>query len=166
AGAEYGPAKRWPMERFAEVATKLSEHWPQIEWALFGAPSEKAMGEKLSSLMPAARHRNLVGATTLTGLIEELRSCRLLVTNDTGTMHLAAALGVPTVSIFGSTEPVLTGPVGNHHRVVRHHVPCSPCFKRECPFGHYDCLTGVTVERVVAEVAQELQRKVEILVPA
>jgi heptosyltransferase II len=156
AGAEYGQAKRWPMERFAEVATRLSLRWPQVEWCLFGAPGEKAMGEKLSNLMPQASHRNLVGATGLTELIFQIKSCRLLLTNDTGTMHLAAALGVPTVSIFGSTEPILTGPLGVHHRIVRHHVPCSPCFKRECPFGHYDCMTGVSVERVEAEIMRAL----------
>lgn len=151
AGAEYGPAKRWPLERFAEVVNTVGERQPEIEWQLFGAPGEAAMGEKLSGMI-RARHVNLVGRTNLTGLIAKLRACRMLVTNDTGTMHLAAALGVPTVSIFGSTEPVLTGPLGAHHTIIRHHVPCSPCFKRECPFGHYDCMTGVTVERVVQAV--------------
>jgi len=156
AGAEYGQAKRWSMERYAEVASRLSARWPQMDWSLFGAPGEKKMGEQLSALMPNARHQNLVGATTLTELIAHLRNCRLLVTNDTGTMHLAAALGVPTVSIFGSTEPVLTGPLGSQNRIVRHHVPCSPCFKRECPFGHYQCMTGVTVDKVEAEVIRAL----------
>jgi len=156
AGAEYGQAKRWPAERYAEVASRLSARWPQIEWHLFGAPGEKQLGEQLSSLMPQARHRNLIGATTLTELIAHLRACRLLVTNDTGTMHLAAALGVPTVSIFGSTEPVLTGPLGSHNRIVRHHVPCSPCFKRECPFGDYACMSGVTVDWVEVEVMRAL----------
>ena len=103
-------------------------------------------------MLSGVRHHNLVGKTSLTQLVTSLRECRLLLTNDTGTMHLAAALGVPTVSIFGSTEPVLTGPLGEHHHLVRHHVPCSPCFRRECPFGHYDCMTGVTVERVEAAV--------------
>ncbi len=152
AGAEYGPAKRWPLERFAEVANRLSAQMPNVGWVLVGAPGEKEMGVKLSSMLTQSRHQNLVGQTSLTELIACLRGCRLLLTNDTGTMHLAAALGVPTVSIFGSTEPVLTGPLGANHRVVRHHVPCSPCFARECPFGHYDCMTGVSVERVVGEV--------------
>ena len=156
AGAEYGPAKRWPLERFAEAANKLSVAMPQIEWLLIGAPGEKEMGAKLANMLAQSRHQNLVGQTTLTELITRLRQCRLLLTNDTGTMHLAAALGVPTVSIFGSTEPILTGPLGNHHRIVRHHVPCSPCFLRECAFGHYDCMTGVTVERVVGEVGRTL----------
>lgn len=147
AGAEYGPAKRWPLERFAETANAISTTRPDIEWVLFGAPGEKEMGEKLAALL-TGRHTNLVGKTTLTTLIEALRQCRALLTNDTGTMHLAAALGVPTVSIFGSTEPILTGPLGADHIVIRHHVPCSPCFKRECPFGHYDCMTKIQPAQV------------------
>jgi len=156
AGAEYGPAKKWPLERFAEVANRLFPQPSQVEWQLFGAPGEKAMGEQLSALMTHARHVNHVGRTSLTELIQQLQRCRLLLTNDTGTMHLAAALGVPTVSIFGSTEPVLTGPLGNRHIIVRNHLACSPCFRRECPFGHYECMTGVTVERVAAQVLRAL----------
>lgn len=156
AGAEYGPAKRWPMENFLAVAKQVGAQHPPAEWLLFGAPGEKAMGETMSMQLNGTRHQNLVGKTSLAELIQQLRACRLLLTNDTGTMHLAAALGVPTVSIFASTEPILTGPLGPGHRIVRHHVPCSPCFKRECPFGHYQCMTGVTVERVAAEVERTL----------
>ena len=156
AGAEYGPAKRWPLGNFAGVARQLSARWPELEWRFFGAPGEAAMGEELSSMLQGVKHRNLVGKTNLSQLIQHLKQCRLLLTNDTGTMHLAAALGVPTVSIFGSTEPVLTGPLGSSHHIVRHHVPCSPCFKRECPFGHYDCMKGVTIPRVEAEVIKAL----------
>ena len=156
AGAEYGPAKRWPLDRFAAVIRQMSAQWPHLQWAFFGAPNEKAMGEALSRLVPGSRHTNLVGKTSLTELMAQLRRCRVLLTNDTGTMHLAAALGVPTVSIFGSTEPVLTGPLGSFHRVVRHHVPCSPCFKRECPFGHYACMTGVSPERVAGVLGETL----------
>lgn len=151
AGAEYGPAKRWPLERFAETASGLSAAYPQIEWMLFGAPGEVELGRKLSALL-TGRHINLIGKTSLAELIQQLRQCRALLTNDTGTMHLAAALGVPTVSIFGSTEPVLTGPLGARHIVLRHHVPCSPCFKRECPFGHYECMTGIQPAQVAQAV--------------
>lgn len=157
AGAEYGPAKRWPLERFAEVMNRVTaelsagEGAMELEWVFFGAPGEAAMGEALAGMVQAD-HQNRVGKTRLSELIVELKTCRFLLTNDTGTMHLAAALGVPTVALFGSTEPSLTGPLGNQHRVLRHHVPCSPCFKRECPFGHYDCMNGLTVDRVVAEV--------------
>lgn len=159
AGAEYGPAKRWPLERFAEVANRISEQLSPIvgiEWMLFGAPGESAMGESLSSQIRVT-HQNRVGKTSLEGLISELRTCDLLLTNDTGTMHLAAALGVRTVSIFGSTEPSLTGPLGPQHHILRHHVPCSPCFKRECPMGHYDCMKGITVEQVVGSVVRIYQ---------
>jgi len=152
AGAEYGPAKRWPLERFAEAIKKVAESMPAAEWLLFGGPGEKAMGEELSAAIQGVRHVNLVGQTTLSQLIDQIRTCRLVLTNDTGSMHLAAALGIPTVSIFGSTEPILTGPLGPGHVILRHHVPCSPCFRRECPFGHYDCLKGITPERVEAAV--------------
>ncbi len=151
AGAEYGPAKRWPLERFAAVMNQISAQHPQFRWQLFGAPGEKEMGEKLSSMVNAP-HENLVGRTRLSELSEKLRQCRLLLTNDTGTMHLAAALGVPTVSIFGSTCPVATGPLGEKHTVIRHQVPCAPCFERECPLGHYDCMTGISPEEVAAAV--------------
>jgi lipopolysaccharide heptosyltransferase II len=157
AGAEYGPAKRWPLERFAEVIRQVASLRPEVEWVFFGAPGEAAMGEQLSALVGAARHMNLVGKTKLSELITHLRGCRLLLTNDTGTMHLAAALGTPTVSIFGSTEPVLTGPLGPHHTVVRYHVPCSPCFKRECPFGHYECMMKVTPEQVAEKVVEAIR---------
>ncbi|HEY1083165.1 MAG TPA: lipopolysaccharide heptosyltransferase II [Prosthecobacter sp.] len=156
AGAEYGQAKRWPMDRFAAVMQQISQQHPEAEWTFYGAPGEAAMGEELSRLVGSkVRHTNLVGKTRLSELIAELRSCRMLVTNDTGTMHLAAALGTPTVSIFGSTEPVLTGPLGPQHTVIRHHVPCSPCFKRECPFGHYECMTKVTPEQVAGAVEEK-----------
>lgn len=151
AGAEYGPAKRWPLERFAEVVNHISAKHAQFRWQLFGAPGEKEMGEKLSAMLQAP-HENLVGKTRLAELITKLRQCQLLLTNDTGTMHLAAALGIPTVSIFGSTCPVETGPLGERHTVIQHKVPCSPCFERECPFGHYDCMTKVMPAEVAAAV--------------
>ena len=94
---------------------------------------------------------NRIGQTTLQQLIEELRRCRLLLTNDTGTMHLAALLGVPVVAIFGSTEPRLTGPLGNGHIILRHHVECSPCFLRKCPID-FRCMKAVTADEVARAV--------------
>lgn len=157
AGAEYGPAKRWPLERFAEVVRTVSAENTRLHWLLLGAPKEAEMGEKLSAMLPGVPHDNLVGKTRLSELITTLRGCALLLTNDTGTMHLAAALGVPTVSIFGSTCPVATGPLGDRHLVIQHQVPCSPCFERECPFGHYDCMTRVTVGQVAEAVRSALK---------
>src|SRR5262249_13178962 len=112
-GAEYGPAKRWLPERFAEVATNIAG-----EWVLFGTSRDKECGAQIAAAL-GDRCRNLIGQTNLEQLIEELRRCRLLLTNDTGTMHLATLLGIPVVAVFGSTEPKLTGPAGGGNYVVR-----------------------------------------------
>ncbi|CAN5365774.1 hypothetical protein BH20VER3_BH20VER3_18610 [soil metagenome] len=145
-GAEYGPAKRWLPERFAAVAAVS-----RGEWVLFGTARDAAVGAEIAQAL-GDRCQNLIGQTTLEQLIEELRKCRLLLTNDTGTMHLATLLGVPVVAVFGSTEPSLTGPLGRRHKVVRHQVECSPCFLRECPLD-FRCMKAVSVEEVAALVA-------------
>lgn len=158
AGAEYGPAKRWSLEQFAETARLVQRQRP-VEWTLVGAPAEKELGETLAAQIDGCR--NLVGCTTLAELIEELTGFDALLTNDTGTMHLAAALGVPVVAIFGSTEPRWTGPLGQGHVVIRRHVPCSPCFRRVCPRPHeaYRCFAEIAPEEVAAAVVQVLDRR-------
>lgn len=150
-GAEYGPAKRWMPERFAEVAKTVSERIG-AEWVLFGVGADAEIGEQIATALEG-KCTNLIGKTTLSELIDQLKQCTLLLTNDTGTMHLAAFLGIPTVSIFGSTEPLLTGPLGQGHQIVRHHVECSPCFLRECPLD-FRCMKEITVEEVVRAVLQ------------
>jgi heptosyltransferase-2 len=153
-GAEYGPAKRWLPERFAEVVQAVSSQ-TQARWILFGTSKDGAAGEAISQAL-GDNCVNRIGQTTIEQLIDELRTCRLLLTNDTGTMHLASLLDVPTVAIFGSTEPRLTGPLGNGHIVLRHQVECSPCFLRECPID-FRCMKAVTVEEVVQAVLSVLQ---------
>ena len=148
-GAEYGPTKRWLPERFAEAALLVAAHTP-VEWTIFGTVADAESAEKIASKLGESCV-NRVGKTSLEELISELRECRALLTNDTGTMHLAALLGVPVVAIFGSTEPRLTGPLGDGHRVVRHHVECSPCFLRECPID-FRCMNAVTAEEVANAV--------------
>ena len=155
-GAEYGPAKRWLPERFAGVATAVSAALPDARWSLFGTSADTGAGEIVATAL-GEKCANRIGRTSLEQLIEELAVCRLLLTNDTGTMHLAALLGVPTVSIFGSTEPRKTAPLGQGHAVVRHHVECSPCFLRECPID-FRCMNAVTVEEVTAAVLARLKR--------
>lgn len=145
-GAEYGPAKRWLPERFAEVATQISEKTKR-KWILVGTDKDKALGETIAATL-GDKCVNRIGQTSLEELISELQKCRALLTNDTGTMHLAALLGVPVVAVFGSTEPALTGPIGNGHAIVRHHVECSPCFLRECPID-FRCMKEVTTQQVV-----------------
>lgn len=158
-GAEYGPAKRWLPERFAEVAKNIAAQ-KNMQWVLLGTRRDIDLGQRIANLLD--NHCvNRIGQTTIEQLIEELRECRLLLTNDTGTMHLAALLGVPTVSIFGSTEPLLTGPLGDGHIVLRHHVECSPCFLRECPID-FRCMKAVTVSEVTDAVMSLLARGVYI----
>lgn len=130
-GAEYGPAKRWPAERFAAAMAEFHASTP-AEWVLFGVAGDAEAGRKIVDACPFAVE-NRIARTTLDQLMDELADCDALLTNDTGTMHLAAFLGVPTVAIFGSTEPDLTAPLGDFHQVLRHKVECSPCFLRECP---------------------------------
>ena len=149
-GAEYGAAKCWPAERFAAAAKQVAQAHPEARFALFGTRAETDIGERLAADI-GEQADNLVGKTNLAGLMDELRRCSVLITNDTGTMHLAAFLGVPTVAIFGSTEPAWTGPLGEGHQVLRHHVPCSPCFLRDCALD-FSCMTAITAEQVAQAV--------------
>lgn len=150
-GAEYGPAKRWPAERFASAVQEFNGHSP-ASWVLFGVPGDKAAGDAIANAC-SGTISNRIGQTTLDQLMDELAACDALLTNDTGTMHLAAFLGVPTVAIFGSTEPELTAPLGDFHQILRHKVECSPCFRRECPID-FRCMTRIAP----AEAAAALRR--------
>ncbi|MGE5213353.1 MAG: lipopolysaccharide heptosyltransferase II [Nitrospirota bacterium] len=154
-GAEYGPAKRWLPERFAEAAAKVSAQL-SVQWVLFGTKNDAAIGEQIAAAI-GDDCVNRIGQTTLEQLINELRQCRLLLTNDTGTMHLAGLLGVPVVAVFGSTEPLLTGPLGNGHTILRHHVECSPCFLRECPLD-FRCMKAVGADEVADAVLSLLAK--------
>jgi heptosyltransferase-2 len=153
-GAAYGNAKRWLPERFAETAVRLGNHI-----ALFGSAGERALCDTVGVLASdsGARVYNFAGETTLAQFIELAAACRLFVSNDSGAMHIASALGVPTVTVFGSTDHTTTGPTGPLARIVREPVECSPCLLRECPIDHR-CMTRVTVERVV-QTAQELRKE-------
>lgn len=153
-GAEYGPAKRWPLERYRAVMEAVSANH-DLTWVVVGTAKEATLGEELTSGFPG-NAENLCGRTTLPELIAELKRCHLLLTNDTGTMHLADLLGVPVVAIFGSTEPALTGPTATTsppHRVIRRKVECSPCYLRTCPID-FRCMNEITVG-MVAEAVQE-----------
>ena len=154
-GAEYGPAKRWLPERFAEAAAKITAQ-SSAQWILLGTKNDAAIGEQIAAAI-GDHCVNRIGQTTLDQLIDELRRCSLLLTNDTGTMHLAALLGVPVVAVFGSTEPRLTGPLGNGHTILRHHVECSPCFLRECPID-FRCMKAVSADEVASAVLSMLAK--------
>ena len=153
-GAAYGSAKRWPAEYFAETAQQVARSLG-ASVALFGSAGERALCASVADRMGAVVDvRNLAGETTLAEFIDLTAACRLFLTNDSGGMHVASALGVPTVAMFGSTNDVTTGPTGPLARVVRERVECAPCLKRECPIDHR-CMTRLTPDRV-ARVALEL----------
>ncbi|HXG34990.1 MAG TPA: lipopolysaccharide heptosyltransferase II [Bryobacteraceae bacterium] len=148
-GAAFGGAKRWPAERFAEAAARLAK---LTGWtvAIFGSARERALGETVARTAAGlgARALNLAGTTSLAEFIELAAACRLFLANDSGAMHVASALGVPTVAVFGATDPEATGPAGPSVRVVREPVSCSPCLLRECPIDHR-CMRAVSADLVV-----------------
>jgi heptosyltransferase-2 len=154
-GAAYGTAKRWLPERFAESAAAVAIRIGGAV-ALFGSADERELCESISGEVArrGIRVHNFAGATTLRQFIELAAACRVVLTNDSGAMHIASAAGVPTVAVFGATDHVGTGPTGPLSRVVREPVDCSPCLLRECPIDHR-CMTRISAGRV-AETALEL----------
>ena len=154
-GAEYGPAKRWPVEKFIAAASAIQKRTNCV-WVLFGGKNDQPLNAQIESAIrnPQSAIVNLAGQTSLRELMALLKLCRVLLTNDSGPMHVAAALGTPVVVPFGSTSPELTGPglPGDpRHRLLKSDAPCSPCFLRECPID-FRCLNGISVERVVEAV--------------
>ena len=153
-GAAYGLAKCWHPDRFAELGRRLSERW-RATTLIFGREEERSMADRILKSL-GDRGVDFTGRTHLLQLAALLERCRLLVTNDTGTMHVASAVGTPIVAIFGPTDPVATGPWGNGHVVVKKEVSCSPCFKRVCPTDHR-CMEGITVDEVEEVVDKKLR---------
>jgi heptosyltransferase-2 len=151
-GAEYGSAKRWPAERFVAAARDLRDK-TQCRWVILGGAGDRALAETITSDLARAIGEpplNLAGATSLRELAAVLKICDLVLTNDSGPMHLASAVGAPVTAIFGSTAPELTGPVFSERaQVVRRRTPCAPCFRRECPID-LRCLRGIETEQAVA----------------
>lgn len=153
-GAAYGNAKRWLPERFAESARDLSAALG-AEVVLFGSASERELCGTVAGAIGPRAH-NLAGQTSLREFIDMAAACRIFLTNDSGAMHIASALGIPSVTVFGSTDDVTTGPTGSLARIVREQVDCSPCLLRECPIDHR-CMTRIPASRVT-ETALELLR--------
>ncbi len=155
-GAAYGPAKQWFPDRFAAVATALQESFGAAV-VLLGANSDREVARHIASAM-ARPPINLVGQTDLRTAFALLQQLDLLITNDSGLMHAAAALWTPVLAIFGSTDPFATGPFTPYASVLWHPLPCGPCLQRTCPEGHYRCLELITVADVLAQAEYWLTR--------
>ncbi|MDF0674634.1 MAG: lipopolysaccharide heptosyltransferase II [Nitrospira sp.] len=156
-GSIYGSAKRWLSDRFAEVAKRLVRRLEQTENAhvavvILGAKGEESLGEDIATQL-GGRSAVLSGATTIRELMAVVKRCRLLITNDTGPMHIAAAFTVPVVAVFGPTDWRTTAPYGQERSIVREAVDCAPCLLRECPIDHR-CMTRVSVEKVYEAAIQ------------
>lgn len=156
-GAANSRAKQWPPSSFVETAV-IAASGANASIAIFGTPQERALCEEIAARIQESGIlvRNLAGSTTLSQFVCAIAGCQLLITNDSGGMHVASAAGVPTVAIFGPTIEEETGPLGPHTRVVRHPVECSPCMLKDCPIDHR-CMTRVSPQRVAREASELVQ---------
>ena len=137
-GAEFGPAKRWPASYFAELAQTILAKRPDAQILLLGSPKDRAVCDEITSLVPQAH--NLAGSTALSEAIALISRAAAVVTNDSGLMHIGAALRRPVVAIYGPTDPRHTPPHSELAKVLWLHIECSPCQQRECPLGHQNCM--------------------------
>lgn len=152
-GAEYGPAKQWPLEHFGALACELARLGAQC-W-VFGSEKERALGEAIVTRAGGGA-RNLCGETQLVDVVDLLALARVAVSNDSGLMHAAAAVGLPLVAIYGSSSPDFTPPLSTRASIEYLALECSPCFDRTCHLGHTNCLNRIAPERIVTLARQHL----------
>lgn len=152
-GAEYGPAKRWPAAHFAALAGLLAN--PAHPVWLLGSDKDAMLGDTIAAAS-GGRAINLCGRTTVTQAIDLIADAHAVVSNDSGLMHVAAALDKPLVALYGSSSPGYTPPLSPRAKILYRHLSCSPCFKRTCPLGHFDCLTGLSPASVASAVAETI----------
>ena len=145
-GAEYGPAKQWPIGKYAELAAILSDRGMQV--CVIGSAKETELGEQISK-SGADRIKNLCGQTSLVEAIDLVAMSDWIVTNDSGLMHVACATGRKVIAIYGSSTPAYTPPLSKDAMVIYHKLECSPCFKRNCPLGHTQCLNDISVDEIL-----------------
>lgn len=153
-GAEYGPAKQWPPESFAALAARLAERGARV-WIL-GSAKETALGDSIATAAGSTRVQNLCGRTALVDCVDLLAQSSAAVSNDSGLMHVAAAVGTEVVALYGSSTPDFTPPLTSRASIHYRRLECSPCFARDCPLGHRDCLRGIEVATVAASVEKAL----------
>ncbi len=156
-GAFFGSAKRWFIERYAEVVSRLSKEFKTVKFIVFGSNKEEAFGREICSAAPAASF-NFCGKTSIRELISQISMCGLFLTNDSGAMHIAAAFDIPVVAVFGSTDHVSTYPVCSDSLIIRKNIDCAPCKKRECPLGHHDCMRSISADEVYKIMKNKIER--------
>jgi len=149
-GAEYGPAKQWPLASYVLLAHRLGDLG--VDVLILGSAKEAPLGREIETAAGSRHVRSLCGETTLVEAVDLLAAARVAVSNDSGLMHIAAAVGTHTVAIYGSSTPDFTPPLTANADVHYRRLSCSPCFARECPLGHLDCLNGITVDAVFDSV--------------
>jgi heptosyltransferase-2 len=153
-GAEYGPAKQWPIEYFADLAERLASVGLAVR--VLGSEKERALGERICGANANDRVVNLCGRTTLAEVVDVLAASRVAVSNDSGLLHVAAAVGIYVVALYGSSSPQMTPPLTSRRRIFHLDLDCSPCFQRQCPLGHLRCLREISVDEVCSAVVTEL----------
>ncbi len=147
-GAEYGPAKRWPARHFATLSDALAARGYTV-WLVGSAKDQPIAAEITRLAQTRSAPRNLCGSTSLRQAIDLLAAASVVVCNDSGLMHVAAALGRPLIAVYGSSSPAFTPPLSERAQVISLQLECSPCFKRDCPLGHLDCLNKLEPQRVL-----------------
>lgn len=146
-GAQYGPAKQWPAEYFAKIASARMDRGWQV--CILGSSTDATVAGEINGGDGGERCIDLTGKTSLDQAMDIMGLAEVIVSNDSGLMHVAAALGKPLVAIFGSTDPAHTPPLSANSTIEYLNLSCSPCFERECPLQHLNCLTGVTPDRIL-----------------
>ena len=150
-GAEYGPTKRWPASHFSELANHLAQQLPNANIILLGSKSDHELAEAiLQQSQDSVKIHNWCGKTSLDEAIALIGAAKAVVSNDSGLMHIAAALKIPQIAIFGSSDPAHTPPLSENAKVIWLNLPCSPCHKKECPLGHLKCLNDILPQQVLA----------------
>ncbi|MBI3093951.1 MAG: lipopolysaccharide heptosyltransferase II [Rhodocyclales bacterium] len=148
-GAEFGPAKRWPTQHFAALARLVATSQHPV-W-LIGSDKDRAVGDEIAAAAQGAA-LNLCGRSSLEQALDLIATARCVISNDSGLMHVAAALERPLVALYGSSSPAYTPPLSSHAKIMSRNLPCSPCFQRECPLAHFDCMNGITPQQVAATI--------------
>ncbi len=153
-GAEYGPAKQWPLQSYADLARRLAGVGIAV-WVL-GSDKERELGEEITTAAGHDAVRNLCGETRLDEVVDVLGAVRVAVTNDSGLLHVAAAVGAHVIAVYGSSSPQKTPPLTDKKHIFYLDLDCSPCFERECPLGHLRCLRDISVDEVCSTVITAL----------